>query len=268
MKKNNLFLFTLIICIFFTFGGFAEEHRKEFSKTLDFDSKGTLKMKTYKGKIKLIPWDKNKIEIYAEIIAPDDLKDRYKKAIVKATNIDISGDKEYLSVKSNYEDVPSEKSFFGIGGSKTYPYVNYRIKIPKNIDLIIKDYKSKIYFSDLSGSFDIDTYKGEINIRKIEGDLILETYKGEGFISILKGSFEIQTYKGDITCKINEFTANSRLKTYKGDINVLVPENTKLNISENIGKRGRFVNKLNETDGGYKLRVNTSRGTIKLKYRK
>jgi len=263
MKKFCLFLFVLIL---FTFCGLAETHKKEFSKTLDFDSGGKLKMKTYKGKIKLIPWNKSKVKIFAEIVAPENLKERYKRRIVKATSIDINGDKEYLTIKSNYDDVPSERNFFGIGVSKTYPYVNYEIKLPRNIDLKIKDHKSKIYFSGLSGSFNLNTYKGEVIVRKIEGDLLLETYKGEGALSITKGSIDLQTYKGDITCKITQFSGNSRLQTYKGDITVLVPDGIELDIHKDIGRRGRFVNKLsNNTDDGYKLRISTTKGSVYLK---
>jgi hypothetical protein len=253
---------------------------KEFSKIESLESGGRLKLDTYKGTINLVAWERDEVEIYARIEAPDDVDADYAEKIVAATEVEVFGDKRSLTIRSNYDDVPSEKSWLGLGTSKTLPYVHYEIHAPRNLNLRIKDYKSRVEVYDFEGSFDIETYKGVLSIRDLRGEIRLETYKGTGEILGISGSLDLETYKGNLTVEASSISDKSRLDTYKGEITMIVPSSQGFNLSADISKKGVLVNELGDKSeriknadvrhdingGGPRLRVETYKGQIILRH--
>jgi len=253
---------------------------KEFSTVEPLQSGARLKLDTYKGTINIVAWERNEVEVTARIEAPDDVDADYGAKIVAATEVEVFGDERSLTIRSNYDDVPSEKSWLGLGTSKTLPYVHYEIHAPRNLNLRIKDYKSRIEVYDVEGAFDIETYKGVLSLRDLRGDIRLETYKGTGDILGISGSLDLETYKGNLTVEADALTGRSRLDTYKGEITLIVPRSQGFDLDADISKKGVLISELGDKSarirnedirqdlngGGPRLRVETYKGQIILKH--
>ena len=265
--KRKLFS-AMVIGLFALAGSLAvfAGDAKPFQKTVTLNSGGMLRLDTYKGSITISSWDRDEIAIDAHIEAPEDVDADYGQAAVDATRIEVSGEGDSVTIRSDYDDVPSQKTWLGLGTSKVLPYVHYHLQVPRRLNLKIKDYKSDIDVAGLEGRIAIETYKGQMKGQDLSGELSIETYKGDGTFTALRGSLDVETYKGTLSLTAIRIDGHSSLETYKGDITLIVPPDQPLNVREDIGRRGTFSDdSARVKDSGPTLRINTYKGTIRLK---
>ncbi|MBN2430056.1 MAG: hypothetical protein JXQ27_01210 [Acidobacteria bacterium] len=280
MLRKNYPVFLVLVALFSASTLALTVDAKEFSTVEPLQSGAHLKLDTYKGTINIIAWERNEVEVMARIEAPDDVDAEYGAKIVAATEVEVFGDERALTIRSNYDNVPNEKSWLGLGTSKVLPYVHYEIHAPRHLNLRIKDYKSRIEVYDFEGTFDIETYKGVLSLRDLNGDIRLETYKGTGDILGISGSLDLETYKGTLTVEAGALTGQSRLDTYKGEITLIVPRSQGFNLNADISKKGVLISELGDKSiriknedirqdlngGGPRLRVETYKGQVILKH--
>ena len=212
---------------------------KEFSQTLPFEPGETLSLKAFKGSIHLTSWESNQVEVVATIEAPGYVSAEYAQQTVEATRIEMRRTGSGVSIKSDYDQVPFDRSRW-FGYSKILPYVHYQIRLPRSLRLRLNDYKSDIEVYGLEGDLRINTYKGNLEGRGLAGELTLETYKGVARLSAVQGSVNVETYKGNVDIEVDALEADSRLDTYKGDITLHLPASQSATIRADLNKRSGF----------------------------
>lgn len=212
---------------------------KDFSETLALAPGEHLSIKTYKGSIHLSSWERSEVSVTAVIEAPENVSAEYGEQIVAATRVEMRRSGSGVSIKSDYDDVPSDRSRW-FGTSKTLPYVHYQIQAPRSLQLKIDDYKSDIEVYGLEGDLDINTYKGNLEGRDLAGDVRLETYKGVARVSALRGGLDVETYKGNVDLDVDYLESDSRFETYKGDITLHLPPSQGASIRADLSKRAGF----------------------------
>ncbi len=223
---------------------FASPHSgrdvKEFEKTVDLANDGRLRLDTFKGSIKISAWNREEVQIYAKIEADESVSRDYAEESVEATEVRVRESGSSVSIKSDYDDVPSESSLFGFGQSKVLPYVHYEIRAPKNIRLTVDDYKSEIRLDGFDGRIYVESYKGTLDAEQMSGELEIDTYKGEFSVADFRGSIEAKTYKGEIIVDLLELDGRSRLETSKGYIRINAPSSLRADLVAELGKRADF----------------------------
>lgn len=253
---------------------------KEFRKTVPLKSGGRLEIEAYKGSVNLQGWDRDEVEIIATIEAPTGVDRRYAEETVEATEIEVRARDGYVSIRSDYDKVPSERRWF-FGSNRTLPYVHYQIKAPRQVELRLEDHKSDLEVASMRGQLTIDTYKGALRTDNISGRLILETYKGEARVRGFDGSLDVSTYKGDVIIEASALAANSRLETYKGRIEVKMPAAQGFELVADLGRRVDFHSdfevprqrqddddryiKASVNGGGPELYLRSTKGSIRLR---
>jgi DUF4097 and DUF4098 domain-containing protein YvlB len=101
-----------------------------------------------------------------------------------------------------------------------YPFVRYRLRIPKTARLEIEDHKSDIAVNDLHADARIRTHKGTVKVKGYDGAL------------------DLTTHKGDVHVEFARLAEGSRLETYKGDIEVAVPRSAGFDLDARLERRG------------------------------
>ncbi|HSR68252.1 MAG TPA: DUF4097 family beta strand repeat-containing protein [Acidobacteriota bacterium] len=260
----------------------ALAQEKQFSETLPFTSGERLTVDAYKGTIHISSWDRQEVEVIATVEAPSDLDGEYARRIVDATEVRIRQTASGVSIKSDYDDVPSRREGWFWGSSKTLPYVHYQIRAPRSLNLKVDDYKSDIEIYGVEGRIDLETYKGRVEARDLVGELRLETYKGTVDLSGVRGGLDIETYKGRVIAEIDSIEADSRLNTYKGNITLVMNSEQGLDLDADLSRRAdlhsdfdlRTRGNISRKDfrstingGGPRLRVSSYKGDISLKRR-
>ncbi|MFM1932273.1 MAG: hypothetical protein RL226_1576 [Bacteroidota bacterium] len=93
--KNLLLTFLLII----TFGANATDYMKEFKKSFETTPNVSLSTHTSFGKLKLIPWDKNEVDILVQVIV-DAGSEKDAEEIFDRINLEIRGTRDQIEIQS------------------------------------------------------------------------------------------------------------------------------------------------------------------------
>ena len=239
---------------------------REVRKTLPLGKNGQVVVDTYKGSIRVEPWDRDEIDVVAKIEPEGTGRDAREAA--EDTEIEISGSDRTVRIKTDYDNVRESHSwFFGFfgSGSTQLPFVHYVIKMPPSAEVRIKDYKSESRISGMKASVRINTYKGTVDILDHRGGVDLETYKGEAEI-------EFSSLGGELS-----------VDTYKGDIRILLPSKQGFNLDADIGRHGTLDSDFSLRDlrsrrhdgdekyrgelngGGPRILIKTYKGEIRLR---
>ncbi|MGB2869769.1 MAG: DUF4097 family beta strand repeat-containing protein, partial [Bacteroidota bacterium] len=128
-------------------------------------------------------------------------------------------------IKTDYDKLRHHRGgFWGMfdEGSNNLPFVHYTVKMPRNTNLKVKDYKSKTKISGLQSNVSFYTYKGEVDI------------------STLSGSINLETYKGEVRVDFAKLTDDSRIETYKGEIELSLPKSAGFSLDADLGRKADF----------------------------
>ncbi len=195
---------------------------RNVSKTLPLAGDGRVTVDTYKGSIRVTPWDRAEVAVEARI-TPDDScgTERDQKKWMDATRVVIEPAGGGVRIASDYDELSWSWHFFGACTSR--PFVHYRISLPRTAALKIHDYKSDTDVKDFAGHLTLETYKGTVTLSGLSGALDLETYKGE-----VRAGFE--RLSGDVS-----------VETYKGDVVLTIPSKAGFELKAKAGRRGEIV---------------------------
>lgn len=171
---------------------------------------GRVSLDNYKGLIRVTTWDRPTVDVQAHIEA--DGHSPRDRDLVDATEIEFRATASAVDIRTRYP----RRQFENV----SLPLVRYTIRIPRNAELRIKDYKSDIQLDGLSARLDLETYKGTIELRRHAGELHVKTYKGEARVE----------FAG--------YTASSSLETYRGSYNIVMPRDAGFDIRSDVGRRG------------------------------
>lgn len=239
---------------------------RDVSKTLPLAAGGRVTVETYKGSIRVTPWDRAEVLVEARI-APDDScgSERDQKKWMDATRVVVEPSGADVKIVSDYDELESAWHFFGSCTSR--PFVHYRISLPRAAALKIKDYKS------------------DTDVKDFAGNLKFETYKGSAALTGLSGALDLETYKGDVKVGFERLSGDVHVETYKGDVTLTLPSKTGFELHSNAGRRGQLVSDFEGTGpvrasrrsgshssatvngGGPRVTLSTEKGSLALRSR-
>jgi len=213
MKKNK-FLWFIIVCFLFANLSIAGTVRKTFRKTIHFTQNGMIYIENSNGNIEIESWDKDDVEIFAEIKVKassrrgaEDLIDRVEIITNRrGNNLDI------------YSDYPRRGGgFLSALFSNINVSISYRIKLPK--------------YSDL----DIHTTNGKIIVYELNGNVYTKTTNGSIYVERINGSVNAITTNGSIKAEILQAKSknNMNFKSTNGSIKLYLPRNISADIYAN-----------------------------------
>lgn len=262
---NSLRFVSILLLVGVCFACIQAQDTREVKKSGQFSQNGRVYIDTYKGSIRVDPWDKSEIDIRA-VIEPDG-SGRRSRDRVEDTEIRIDLSSSSARIKTDYEEARHRHgNFFGLFefDSDNLPFVHYTIRVPRSTNVVIKDYKSETTIEDLKSDLEINTYKGDVSVDRLSGSLNLETYKGEARV------------------RFASLAGQSRAQTYKGSLEITLPRDKGFDLETDLGRHADLRSDFAESrysrsdrhresnsrtsvkGGGPLLRVKTDRGTVRL----
>jgi hypothetical protein len=203
---------TILLSVFISTA--ISQSSREINKTIPLKLDGHLVIDTYEGSITVTTYDKPQVEVYVKIES-DDPDSRDAARDVEDTEIEFHGSSNEVTIHTNYRNV-ERNNYHNFWDwitdpheiSNSLPLVHYTIKMPRTVELRIKDYKSESHIEGLTSFLTINTYKGTVEVLDLTRGIDLETYKGDMRISFaaLKSDSHFETYKGKITVNIPKQT--------------------------------------------------------------
>jgi hypothetical protein len=192
------------------------------SKTLPLAADGKVTIDTYKGSIRVTPWDRAEVAVEARIV-PDDScgSERDQKEWVAATEVVIEPSGRSVRIESDYDKLATSWGF--LGGCTSRPFVHYQVSLPRAATLKIHDYKS------------------DTDVKDFAGHLTLDTYKGSAALVGLSGALDLKTYKGEVRAGFKRLSGAVHAETFKGDVTLTFPAESAFELSADAGRRGEVV---------------------------
>ena len=266
----------------FLLGGSANAQSREFSRTVDLDSGGALRIEGAKGSMRITPWEQPRVEVRARIERPDDVDDEYGRRAVEATTIAVTGDRKAVSVISDYSAVPV------LSGRRRWqdrrePAVHYEVRAPRRINLSVDSDRGPITVSGFEGTLDVVIDRGELELTDVAGDLRVEIDRGErSRIAGVRGSLRLEADRTDVDIDAQALDRDSRIQVDRGDVELRIPDAQRLTVRTDISRRGEFHTDFpiqwtssdlrrstgHINGGGAELFVESNRATIELRRRR
>jgi len=200
------------------------------------------------GGVTVIGWDKNEIELRAEIRARARSEDRAAE-IGQAVEIVVSG----LDISA---DGPRSRG-------REWWSVNFELRVPRNSDLWIRAQNGGIEVAQVKGEIDLETLNGGLSLQDLGGNVRAETTNG-GVDVELNGSrwdgvgLDVRTINGGVDLAVPErYSADLETGTVNGGIDIDFP----------VQVRGRLTRRINTKlgDGGPPIRVVTTNGGVSIR---
>ncbi len=242
MKLTNLFKFAAVTLFTaaFSIGAFAQKRMPSKplvkqttfkSDKIDFGAGGTITITgAPNGSIQIEGWNKNEVEINAEIIVEAaSEKDANIVAAVCGFAIEDSlsqlritsvgtHDKKYL--KKVVKKFPKRL--------RNAPFrINYKIKVP--------------IFSDLL----IDGGKGDLNLSKVEGTIRINYLESNAKLNLIGGTVQATFGNGNVDVTIATRSWRGRfaeIQVARGKLNVWLPQNLHANFTAKVLRDGKISN--------------------------
>lgn len=214
MPKKTLLLFTLFFISVSTIAQSKTTYTREFSKTINFRPGGKAKIKTINGFVNMTSWNRNSIQIEAEIKVRASSRREADRILDKVEIIiDRRGDR--VTIEPDYPKRHRGDSFWDrMFGSGNRPVVNFTIKVPRQTNPELRSTNGRLVVSD------------------IEGDAVLKTTNGKIEAEGLKGSVDARTTNGSISVVIQHFRDDDQLdlSTTNGSIKLSLPSDVAADI--------------------------------------
>jgi hypothetical protein len=213
---------------------------REFSRTVELDPAGALRVVGGIGSIRITSWDQPQVQIRARIERPDQVSDDYASRAIEATSIEVTGDRRSLSVASNYSNVPELRSR-GRSHGRRDPPVHYEIRAPRKIVLNVDSDRGPLTVSGFEGTFDIVADRGMLDLRDVAGDLRVDIDRGErSRIGGLRGRIRLEADRTNLEIDAPWLDSDSRIQIDRGHVELSAPKGQQLTVRTDISRRGQF----------------------------
>jgi len=200
MKKKIPILFktqatTILITLLSCYQVFSQNFTDKLTSHRSYaaGSETTLEIQNKYGKIQVVPWEKDSISIDVDILLSESSASKLKK-LRDDIGIKYSGTNFYIIVKTviGNENSRIAKELKSIGntitGTNNQVEINYMVKVPGYLDIVLQNKFGDIYLDDLTGSVDIELSNGVLKANDLDGNTSIKLSFANGMINKLATS--------------------------------------------------------------------------------
>jgi len=195
--KNLKSIFSLLIVIFLLFASYSHSAAQTFSneksctQTYKVNPETTVEINNKYGRIHVIPWDKDSVQITASMSVQTSNLARLEK-VRNSINFNFTNTKYYVSAITDFGTSSNQiltelKSISDvlINGQNQIE-INYLVYCPAQINLTLVNKFGDIYIDDIFGKLKISLSNGDLKINSLEGEAQLELAFGTGIINYIR----------------------------------------------------------------------------------
>ncbi len=185
-RSISLFILTATLAA----GVFASTPSKDFRRTVPLTDDGRVELQTERGTTHITTWDRNEVDVLVHIEA--DEKSRDPEESVRRTQIRFSAASNTVNIATDFGE--RIQTWFD-KDQNPRPHVSYEIRLPRGVNLQVRDNRS------------------HIQVGKLWGHLTLETDRSFVYIADLTGTIDAHADRGQIVIGRLNLTHSSRFQT-------------------------------------------------------
>ncbi len=195
--KNQMSIFSrliLIVAVLAVLPGLAAQtfsNSKSVSRSYKVSPETTLEINNKYGKIHVVPWDKDSVQITASLNVFSNNLTRLEK-VKNSIDFNFTQTKYYISAitdfGSNSNQIFTELKSLSdaIISGQNQIEINYLVYCPAEINLNLVNKFGDIYIDDMIGKLKISLSNGDLKINSIEGEAQIEISFGSGIINDIR----------------------------------------------------------------------------------
>jgi DUF4097 and DUF4098 domain-containing protein YvlB len=265
--KSNLFSLFLVFLLAVVFASpdvtSAAKVKKNVHKSFSLEMGGKVSVANTNGNIEIVSWDKETVDIQAEIVVKHNSRKRAEEYLeLVEIHFDHNSDNVDIEVDHPNRNGSGVLSWL-FGNGRPNASVNFQIKVPEKADLKIKTVNGAIEIEGVSGEMDTRSTNGGIRLTNIEGSVSSKSTNGGISVGLNKvGEFEkmsFSTTNGAIRISLpSDIRATLEASTVNGGVDTEFP----------IEVSGRFNSKKIRGDlngGGGLIYLKTVNGGITIR---
>lgn len=207
MKKRYLAALVLAVLLVLPSAGEAYRLKETWQQSFEVEEGTEFILSNVNGFIHIEGWDKNEIDVSAEIKVKAPSRREAEKIFGKI-DFEVERRGKRLFIKADLPRVRKTKLFVFEGGEQASIAIYYTVRVPRSTDIELGTVNGDIEARDITGVFDMHA---------TNGDLVLESMSGEG---------TAHTTNGSVECEIVSFPENGdlSLKSVNGRLVLRLPE--------------------------------------------
>ena len=262
MNKKNICWFLILFISLYVTNTFSATVTREFEKTYPFKS-GELVVQNVNGKIEVETWDKEEVQVYANIQVKARSYDLAEK-FMEEVDILVRHSSDEIVIEPDYPKLKEGDSFFDwiIGAHKPQVTVDFVIKTPDKVDVDLKSVNGSVEVENIKGRAKLRSVNGGLNAYDMGGPVDASTTNGGIMVEIdelkISDNMSFHTVNGGIKVYLPEdIAADIKISTVNGGIHTDFPLTIKgqwgpKNVSGELNGGGELI-KLNTVNGGVSL---------------
>ncbi len=199
--------------------------RKTFEKTVGFERGGIVSVKNVNGTIEVESWNRNSIEVRADIEVKAKRR-REAEEFLDRVEIIMDVHRGRATIEVDYPRRSGSDGFFGwLFGKKIQVKVDFQILVPERADLTLRSVNGAITVDGIEGEASFGTTNGSVEARDLQGSVDAHTTNGHIDIELVEvdpnvgmsfrstnGGIEI-SLPHDIRADLEVSTTNGRVST-------------------------------------------------------
>ncbi len=184
-------------------GSSASLERREFTEEAPLDQPTSLHIENRNGKVTVTGWDRDKMEVKAVVLGPDESR-------LADCRLSVTSDGDALRLKVLWPG----------GKQEDDERSNLRISLPVGGSLTaIENSNGMVRVGDLENDLDIHTSNGRVEVNGHQGTVKVRTSNGEISCRDIQGSFDGETSNDFV--KLMGVQKDVRIRTSNGRVEVL-----------------------------------------------
>jgi len=239
---------TLVACVSPLDAAFQDT--ETVSRTVALNPGGTLRLKSFSGRVNIVGGDSNQVAIEAVRRAPRSRLDTIK--------LDVHSAGSTVYVDANHRE---SASWFK---NNNVVETDFDIKVPRQTNLQIDVFSATVTVEDVEGRYDLGGFSSRINLVDAVGPVKAHTFSGPIEIRAKRWQpdqdMNIDTFSGNVTLRVPESAAGLiTFNSFSGHLNSDIP------LVLKNGNRRSLKAELGANPGnGANLRFKTFSGSVRI----
>jgi Putative adhesin len=207
-------------------GRFSEE----FHKVYPLSAQGRIQVENINGDVHITGWDRDEVKV-------DAVKSASTKQRLDEATIEIGGDQNDLSIRTEYPDHDRTSNFGSDDEPNNPASVEYTITVPRQARLD-----------------EIKLINGRLDVQDVSGEVRASCINGRIQINNLRGPAKLDTVNGELDASVDQLSSTEmKLSSVNGRLRLTLPSDAKAelkastvsgNISDEFGlpvRRHQFI---------------------------
>ncbi len=235
---------------------------------------GSLVLENVNGGVSIEGWDRSEVAVVATKVVKASSEARARE-ILAQYKVMVDAKPQRVKISVVYPKI--HQGFLAwLGGRTANGRVEFKIKVPRELDLAVENVNGGIVLSGVRGDLDLMTVNGAVTAKRVSGKIEVETVNGGLDITEAFGEISASTVNGGISASFSDVSGSASFSSVNGGIDLRLPSSARatfdfetmngrvrsdLPTSPPAGKR-TLEGKLN--GGGARIHASTTNGSIEV----